>query len=168
MTSEMMDRAIDLLASGLTLKKTAENLGINVQTIAYHYHEDGDFFQRCSRAQMFAVEIKVDQLNEIAEAEPDVNRARLQCDNIKWTASKRHVQRYGDRLDVNVTQTVDVKSALNEGLSRALLPPRYQEKQIDVDVIDIKELNNQRVTDNTSVATYVSEDGSIEQIDILS
>jgi hypothetical protein len=45
---------------------------------------------------------------------------RVASENIKWVASKRYRQIYGEKLDVNVSGTVDVKAALNRGNARLL------------------------------------------------
>lgn len=43
---------------------------------------------------------KVEEMEEIARKEPDVQRARLLCDVIKWESSKVLPKEFGDKLDL--------------------------------------------------------------------
>ena len=50
-----------------------------------------------------------------------VQQKRMQVDARKWVASKLHAKRYGERLDVSVTDTrISVLDALNEAKQRVL------------------------------------------------
>jgi adenylosuccinate synthase len=50
-----------------------------------------------------------------------VQQKRMQVDARKWVASKLHAKRYGERLDVSVTDTrISVRDALNEAKQRVL------------------------------------------------
>lgn len=60
-----------------------------------------------------------------------VQQKRMQVDARKWVASKLHAKRYGDRLDVAVTDTrISVMDALNEAKQRVL--------RDDSDVVDVE------------------------------
>jgi hypothetical protein len=58
-------------------------------------------------------------MRRIADEEVDPNRARLKVDLRRWVASKFNASLYGDKLDVNVNQTVDIGAALLEARRRA-------------------------------------------------
>lgn len=66
----------------------------------------------------------------------DVERARAQSDNIKWLLSKRHAQKYGDRLEVSVNATIDIGSALADARARIARPVSDPAALPDPQVID--------------------------------
>lgn len=76
---------------------------------------------RASRAEELADEVV--RVADDPELEPA--RARNMVDARRWLASKLRPQVYGDRLDVNVQQSVDISVALKEARSRVRLPDRY-------------------------------------------
>jgi hypothetical protein len=50
-----------------------------------------------------------------------VNRQRLRIDARKWTASKLRPKQWGDRVDVNVTQTqISITTALKDAEARLI------------------------------------------------
>ena len=56
-----------------------------------------------TRARQEYVEDKVQRMELISLTEPDVARARLRCDNIKWEAARVIPKQYGDRMTTEVT-----------------------------------------------------------------
>jgi hypothetical protein len=90
-------------------------------------------------------------MDEVARTEPDVNRARLIIDTQRWMASKLIPKVYGDKLDINVTQTIDIGSALAEARSRSQLRPTCDPADIiDVQVIDSQDNQHAQQIDNES------------------
>jgi hypothetical protein len=73
-----------------------------------------------ARAVRTRAEIMVDEILTISDHDPDWGRAKLRVDTRKWIASKLNPRVYGDRLDVNVNQTIDIGSALTEARQRAV------------------------------------------------
>ncbi|MGL4574239.1 MAG: hypothetical protein ACRCV9_05560, partial [Burkholderiaceae bacterium] len=59
-----------------------------------------DLGRRYARARERFCEANVEQIHDIAVNEPDVQRARLMIDAIKWEASKVLQGTYGDRVQV--------------------------------------------------------------------
>jgi hypothetical protein len=58
-----------------------------------------------------------------AEAAAWVNKKRLQVDARKWIAAKLKPKRYGDRLEMEVTDNrISITDALNEAKARVLTP----------------------------------------------
>ncbi len=52
---------------------------------------------------------KIEEMHEIAIQEPDVQRARLRTDLIKWEVSKVLPKEFGDKLEIDATLNADVK-----------------------------------------------------------
>ena len=101
-----------------------------------------------------AVEIKADLMADdvvhIADTDEDAARARNRMQARQWLASKLYAQRYGDRIDLNVSQTIDIGSTLAEARAR-LLPVRDQHELIDAQAIDISRQNDPKPRDNESL-----------------
>lgn len=71
-------------------------------------------------AQQARAELLADEIIEIADTDLDPIRARNRIEARKWYASKMQPQKYGDRIDINLTETVDIRGALSEARSRVL------------------------------------------------
>lgn len=92
-----------------------------------------------SRAQLAIGEIVVSELIEIADTEEDPQKARNRIDTRKWFAAKARPDKYGDRIDLNISQVVDIKDALTAAklrtrnvseLENAQLIDTSQQKQL--------------------------------------
>lgn len=114
----------DLVVGGAYLKDAAALCGMTVAQLARQRADDPAFDETIRRARRMAAELRVDEMDDIAATEPDVNRARLRVDVIKWRASKEAAHVYGDRLELNVNQTVDIGAALAEARARTVRPAR--------------------------------------------
>ncbi|ODS30490.1 MAG: hypothetical protein SCARUB_04392 [Candidatus Scalindua rubra] len=70
---------------------------------------------------------------EIADNEPDPQRAKVRVDIRKWVASRLNRNKYGERLEVNHAHVLDITPVLEEAEKRL--------KSIDVEVLKNKVLN---------------------------
>ena len=78
----------------------------------------------------------MDRLNKAGQLEraPDpetVQRSKLRIDALKWLMSKHSAARYGDKLDLNVTDASKV-AALSDAALEARLAARLQGLGVDV------------------------------------
>lgn len=124
------------MAAGASLRSLLARESIHAQVFFDAVFSDPQLTEQYSRARQARTELEVDGLIEIADTEPDPNKARVRIDTRKWIASKMNPNQYGDRIDVNVNQTIDIGGALKEARARAL-PPSTDV----VDIIEIKALN---------------------------
>lgn len=84
--------------SGVSLKFACDSRGLKYQTVLNRIHANPELKELDARARQDYMRLKVAELNTIALAEPDVQRARLLCDNIKWEAARICRAEYGDRV----------------------------------------------------------------------
>jgi hypothetical protein len=120
-----------------------------------------------ARAQIGRAEDDADSIVEIADNELiDPNRARNMIDARKWRAAKMNPHKYGDRLDLTVNQTVDIKTALDRANSRLELPISYPRQSQDEQVIEMKDVTPQVTTGSEPVET--KDPHQNESIDIFS
>ena len=69
-------------------------------------------------AQESRAEYLADDIIEIADTDADPIRARNRIEARKWYASKMQPKKYGDAIQIDVTERVDIKAAINEAISR--------------------------------------------------
>jgi hypothetical protein len=156
LTEEQKQLAIDLAASGETLKGIREALMVD-QTAFRNYLERHPVYKDafvCARQD--GLEELADSLQKIPDEVTDVQRARLKSDNLRWLLSKRKAHVYGDRLDLNITQTVDIAGALLEARSRASLPPLHTNAIVEAESSTITDTSNVIATDKMSVDDLLS------------
>jgi hypothetical protein len=124
---------IDHVLNGDTLKAALVKAGIS-QT---YFHELLGSDRTAALAYARAVELRADNLADealhIADTETDSSKARNQIQVRQWLASKLYAKRYGDRIDLNVTQTIDIGSTLAEARARLVRPVDDQQLIVDVE-----------------------------------
>jgi hypothetical protein len=148
---DIAKRVIELYSIGTGVTQVAKDIGVDPNTIQRWRLADSLFDEECSRAQELGFEVDADSLKTIPDEIEDVQKAKLKSDNIKWLLARRAAYKYGDRIDLNVTQTVDIGAALTEA-KRRVLPPRYPEDIEDAQVVDTKQITTDRNTGCEPVA----------------
>lgn len=118
LSEEQIELAIELASRGEPLKIIIRELCISEIQFWRFRQENLNFEASFASARQEGLEHIADALLTLADDEADVARARLKADNFKWLLSKRKPGTYGDRLDVNLNQTVDIKGALQEAKAR--------------------------------------------------
>lgn len=120
---ERARQAIEAIASGDTLKSALANVNLSAWQLNYVLQGDRELALAYVRAQEIRADLLADEILTIADNEAkDPHHARNQINARQWIASKHHTRRYGDRIDLNVTQTIDIGSTLAEARARILRP----------------------------------------------
>lgn len=136
LTKDEENNLISLALAGESIQNIRAVLKLERMDLYRYFEANPDFREEFTRARQEGLDELADSLLNMHEEIQDVQRARLASDNHKWVLSKRKPQTYGDRIDLNVNQTVDIKGALEVAKARAMLPPRYPTNVIDAEVID--------------------------------
>ena len=148
-TDPRVAAVITQILDGNPLKTALKTVGIAQTT----FHELLGSDRTAALAYARATELRADNLADealqIADNEPDAAKARNQIQVRQWLASKLYAKRYGDRIDLNVTQTIDIGSTLAEARAR-LLPVRDQHNVIDVEYRENTSVARGGSTDNES------------------
>lgn len=149
-TDQRVSNVIAHVLDGDPLKAALVKVGIS-QT---YFHELLTKDRTAAVAYARAVELRADNLADealhIADTEADAAKARNQIQVRQWLASKLYAKRYGDRIDLNVTQTIDIGSTLAEARAR-LLPMRDQRDIVDVESRAVTGFAGDKAADNESV-----------------
>lgn len=143
-----MQMIINLILNGLTLREAVDREDITITDFHRRLGSDRELGQAYARA----VEIKADLLAEetiaLSDSDEDPAKVRNQISTRQWLASKWN-KKYGDRIDVSVTQTLDIASTLAEARAR-LLPGRFQHTIENVHTVDSIGIEQDRTLDNQS------------------
>jgi hypothetical protein len=117
-TKEEKEKVVSMYSEGKQVSEIAREIGVSMDTLQKWKLEDPLFGSECSRAQELGFEVMADSLLSICETYEDVNQARLISDNTKWVLARRAASKYGDKITMDVNQTVDVSAALTEARNR--------------------------------------------------
>jgi hypothetical protein len=125
---------IEACANGLPLKASLREAGLTAADFNNVLSSDRELSVAYARATEIRADLLADEVITIADCEAtDPQRARNQIQARQWLAGKLHAKRYGDRIDLNVTQTIDIGSTLAEARSRILRPVSDQQETIDAE-----------------------------------
>lgn len=79
----------------------------SAETVRVWLLEDGEFSAQYARAREEQADYYADEIIDIADGAKDANLARLQIDARKWKASKLQPKKYGDKVDLNLSGTIE-------------------------------------------------------------
>lgn len=127
---------IEKVLDGTTLREAVKECGFTPMTFNRELQADKDAAVTYARALEIKADLIADEIIHIADTAEDASKARNQIDSRKWVASKLYARRYGERIDLNVTQTIDVGITLQEARSRYISDTP---SIIDAQAIDIIE-----------------------------
>jgi hypothetical protein len=144
------ERAIAAIYDGEDLRTVLKDIGLPRKRFYDVLNSTPELDAQYTRAKQCRAEEMANEIVEIADSEPDAQKARNRIDARKWFASKVLSKIYGDRLDVNVTQTVDIGQALADARARALRPMSDQLEMDDAQVVEFKEITEPSAHDKQS------------------
>jgi hypothetical protein len=147
---------VESISSGESMHLAAADSGISRATLYRWRRQKPAFDESVSRALRRRQQYSVDLMDYIARTEPDIQRAKLLCDNIKWQASKYDPKTFGDKLEVQSTVTIQLGSALAEARARVLRPMCDPEPAIDGEFVALPHIVEARAPDCVSEEVALS------------
>lgn len=120
LTEEQEQIALSLASEGRTAKYIRDIILCSQHKFRAHCERCPTFAMAFIRARQEGLEEIADSLQTMADDEKDVLRARLKSENLRWILSKRKPHVYGDRIEVNLNQNIDIGQALTDARNRAL------------------------------------------------
>ena len=100
-TDDQIIEIIGRVAEGMTFGASCLASNLNRQNASRRIAEDVVLSDMYARAKEDYAVARVEEMTEVARTEPDVQRARLICDNIKWEAARVAPKHYGDKTTLN-------------------------------------------------------------------
>jgi len=122
--AEIQEKVITEIQTGRSLRQVCSDEGMpNFRTVQRWIVADGAFAVRYARARTAQADTLFDRMEAVEEAVSagtmDSHAARVVLDSMRWRASKLAPKVYGDRLDVQVTDTrISISGALAAAQSR--------------------------------------------------
>lgn len=165
-SAELKSQIIQLYKQGKTVSQIAEIIDVKIDTIADWKLTDPAFLSECTQAQTIGFEAQADSLLTIPDECTDVNVARLKSDNLKWLLARRAREQYGDKLDVTLNQTVNIKDALSEAKNRVREVIEVAHPQL-TQPIDNTQQSNESSSGSKPVDENDPDEKASEDIDIF-
>lgn len=156
-TKERARRVVELVLEGWALRKALEEAGIKPSALHYWMGQDRELAVAYSRAVEVKADLLADQVIELADSEGDPHKVRNQINARQWLAGKLN-KRYSDRIDLNVTQTIDVGATLAEARARLVRPVCDQLTIEESQVLDYKPNLFSKPSDTQSVSAAPPDD----------
>ena len=101
-TQDQADEICSLLVEGKSLRKTCEELGVEIRTVMRWINSNEKFCQQYTRAKDDGADSHADRIVDLSErvldGEYDPAAARVAIDALKWAACKLKPKKYGDKV----------------------------------------------------------------------
>lgn len=129
--TEIQEKLLAEIQTGRSLRQVCTDEGMpHFTTVLRWVAADGQFASKYARARTAQADTLFDRMEAVEEAVAagtmDSHAARVVLDSMRWRASKLAPKVYGDRLDVQVSDTrISISGALAAAQSRL------------VDVVDV-------------------------------
>lgn len=144
-----VERIILAILDGVSMKSAIAAEHMNMVQFHEVVSADRALASRYAHAMEFRGDVLAHEIIEIADSDADPAKARNQITARQWLASKLN-RKYGERVELNVSQTIDIGSTLAEARARMLRPMRDQLPAIDVQTIDLQGENTLGLIDKQS------------------
>lgn len=163
---EQLFRVINAILDGASLRSAVKAEGLDIHTFADRLQTDKEAAQRYARSQELRGDVLADDIIAIADSDEDPAKARNQITARQWLAGKLN-KRYGDRIDLNVTATLDISSTLSEARAR-MLSVRDQHMVQESQPVDYVDVVACPATDEQSIARVIDKPIGDQAPDIFS
>ena len=148
--SDQLKTIIASLLDGVPLRDAIRHANLTPRQFQIGLAHDKEAAMAYARAQEIKADMLADEVVAIADSDSDPAKVRNQMQARQWLASKLYAKRYGDRIDLNVSQTLDIGSTLAEARAR-LRPVGDQYEITDAQIIEAKRISQQRTGDIKSI-----------------
>lgn len=132
-------RIIDKIMEGGFLKEALADENMAMKTFHRLLKSERELSRDYALAQEISADILVDEAIQIADSDDDPAKARNRIATRHWTAEKRNRMKYGERIELNVAQTISISAALGKAQERVLRPMRDLDNTEDAQVLENKE-----------------------------
>ena len=115
---DIQERLVAEIQTGRSLRQVCGDEGMpDIRTVTRWLVADADFAHKYARARMAQADVLFDRMEAVEEqvsaGTMDSHAARVVLDSMRWRASKLAPKVYGDRLDVQVSDSrISITGAL--------------------------------------------------------
>jgi hypothetical protein len=122
--------------AGMSLKASCAISGFQYTNVIRRIRNNEMLRELHAQAREDRATALVSEMHEIARTEPDVQRARLMCENLRWEAARVAPKIYGDRISAEVSGTVTLSAMIAEAVKAPVVewspPPRGERPTLSV------------------------------------
>ncbi len=119
------DAGLDAALEGLSYEQIAQAMGCSKRTLVRLRQDYVPFNDTLSRARAIALEYLADDLRCVVEQHPEHHGNPQLLKTLfeagKWYLSVSDPKKYGDKMHLEVTERVDLKSALQQAEQRVIV-----------------------------------------------
>ena len=143
---DIQERLVAEIQTGRSLRQVCGDEGMpDIRTVTRWLVADADFAHKYARARMAQADVLFDRMEAVEEqvsaGTMDSHAARVVLDSMRWRASKLAPKVYGDRLDVQVSDSrISITGALAAAQMRLAdvvdVTPRLAPPDADADADD--------------------------------
>lgn len=143
---DIQERLVAEIQTGRSLRQVCGDEGMpDIRTVTRWLVADAAFAHKYARARMAQADVLFDRMEAVEEAVSagtmDSHAARVVLDSMRWRASKLAPKVYGDRLDVQVSDSrISITGALAAAQLRLVdvvdVAPRLASPDADADADD--------------------------------
>ena len=153
LTPELEEYVTAGLREGKSLIVIAAELKVTRTTIYKWQHSSPLFASACIAARAEGAHALIDESLHIADCPLlDPQRARNMMQARQWAAERRNRKDYGQQMDLNVTERVDLGGTLIEARKRTALPVCDLAPALPAQGTEYTMLEQDKATDNESAA----------------
>lgn len=138
----LLENIIRALLSSDSLIDVLNDHGTDYKEFYGSINQYPEFKEKYHQAREMRADIFVEQIPAIADSRDDPQRVRNMIEARKWYASKMRPQTYGERIDVNVNQSVDLRVAIDEARKRVKHVTSESSDIQDAEVIETKAIEH--------------------------
>lgn len=134
-SKELVSNICVKIANGKSLREICKEKTMPaLSSIFLWLSEYTEFSDQYARAKEEQSELFADEIVEIADNEPDPQRARVKIDARKWVASKLKPKKYGDKIE-NVISNKDGETFKTSNMS---------DKELNAKLAELTALNKKK------------------------
>jgi hypothetical protein len=138
-TREDAAKVIEAIVEGHSLKDALLSVGIGKTTFYRLVETHFDLQNSLARAEKIRADTIADEILHIADTQDNPLKARNQIDARKWLASVYNRTKYGEQIDLSVTNRVNLIDVIAEARKRAV-PGWFQENATDAQLVETPQL----------------------------
>lgn len=112
---------IELICKGGTFKDIAADLKCHLYQLFVYRRDNPEFEEMIQAARLWSAQVLEDALRELIDKKDLTHNDRVRLEIYRVILIARDPKRYNPKLEINVTQTVDIAQALLDARSRILI-----------------------------------------------
>jgi len=118
MSAEQKRQFLEALAETGRMGKAREAAKVSAYAVSKARETDAQFEADIQANQETAIEGQFERLDDALEIYPNPQQAKVFSDNLKWKLAKLRPERFGDRLDLKTTLTIDLTDRFARAVER--------------------------------------------------